>query len=74
MDGWMAWDFTSFSIEIKLYQGDGWVMDDCVQWNHVYDWKDPPQAGLESGTARSAGQRLNSWATGAPLFLEEDSK
>ena len=37
MDGWMACDFTSFSIEFTLYHGDGWVMDDCVQWNHVYD-------------------------------------
>ena len=37
MDGWMTWDFTSYSIEFKLYQDDGWVVDDCVQWNHVYD-------------------------------------
>ena len=37
----MTWDFTPFSTEFRLYQDDGWVMDDCVQWNHVYDRKDP---------------------------------
>ena len=37
MDGWMTWDFMSFSTEFILYQDDGWVMDDCGQWNHVYD-------------------------------------
>ena len=33
----MTWDFTSFSTEFKLHQDDGLVIDDCVQWNHVYD-------------------------------------
>ena len=37
MNGWITWDFTFFSTEFKLYQSGGWVMDDCVQWNHVYD-------------------------------------
>ena len=32
--------FTSFSIEFQLCQDDGWVMDDCAQWDPVYDRKD----------------------------------
>ena len=37
----MTWDFASFLTEFKLYQDDGWMMDDCMQWNHVNDRKDP---------------------------------
>ena len=40
------------------------IMKGCMQWNPVYDWKDPH---LELMTARSVGQRLTHWATGAPM-------
>ena len=36
-DGWVTWDFTSFSKEFKLYQEDGMEMDNCALWYHVYD-------------------------------------
>ena len=47
MDGWIAWDFTSLSTEFKLYQDDGWVMDDCVKWNHVSTEKIPSSSGAQ---------------------------
>ena len=34
----------------------------------------PPRTGLESGTARSVGQRLTYWATGAPVFSGEKER
>ena len=38
MDGWMTYDFTSFSIVFQSYQDDGrMIMKRCVQWNPVYD-------------------------------------
>ena len=36
--------------------------------SHLRLRRSPPQAGLESETARSAGHRLPDWATGAPLW------
>ena len=38
----MACDFTSFSTVIQSYQDDVHVIrKGCVQWNPVYDRKDP---------------------------------
>ena len=57
-NGWMTCDFTSFSTVFQLYQDDGrMIMKGCVQWNPVYDSKDP-RLRLELTTARSVGQRL----------------
>ena len=38
MDGWMIYDFTSFSTVVQLNQDDGQLMmKGCVQWNPIYD-------------------------------------
>ena len=64
-------DFTSFSIEFQLYQDDGWVMDDCAQWkSRLQSKRSRPQAVLEFGTTRSAGQRLHHRVTGTPVSGE----
>ena len=68
MDGWL--DFTSFSIESQLYQDDGWVMDDCAQWkSRLRSKRSWPQAVLEFGTTRLAGQRLHHRTTGTPVSV-----
>ena len=37
MDGWMTWDFTSFSTVFHSNQDDErLIMKGCVQWNSVY--------------------------------------
>ena len=73
MTGWMPYGLLSFSKVFQLYKDDGWViMESCVQWNPVYDLKfkrSSPQAELESGTARSADQRLQ--PTELPGLLAE---
>ena len=39
-DGWMTFNFTSFSTAFQLYQNDRKVkMKGCVQWNPVYERK-----------------------------------
>ena len=54
MNGWMACDFASSTTVFRSYMDDGWViMKGCVQCNPFTMEKIP--AGLESGTARSAG-------------------
>ena len=59
---------TSFSIEFQLYQDDGWVMDDCAQWkSRLRSKRSRPQAVLEFGSTRSAGQRLHHRATETPV-------
>ena len=36
MDGWMTWDFTSFSTVFQSYQDDRRLkMNGCVQWNSI---------------------------------------
>ena len=49
--------------------GSGWL---CAMETHLLLKRFPPQAGLEFRAARSAGQRLTNWATGAPVSLEEE--
>ena len=41
-------------------------MKGCVQWKPVYGWEYFASSGLELATARSVGQHLTHWATGAP--------
>ena len=37
MDGWMTYDFTSFSTKFQSCQNDGQViMEGCMQWNLVH--------------------------------------
>ena len=60
MDGWITFDFTSFSTVFQSYQDDvRLIMKSCVQWN----------SGDRTRSARSVGQRLTLWVTGAPYFL-----
>ena len=54
INGWTTCDFTSFSTVFQSYQDDGrMIMKGCVQKGKI-----SPQARIESGTARSVGQRL----------------
>ena len=42
MDGWMTCCFTSFSTVFQPHQNNVWeILKSCVQWNLVYDRKDP---------------------------------
>ena len=67
--GWMV-DLILRSIESQLYQDDGWVMDDCAQWkSRLRSETSWPQAVLEFGTTRLAGQRLHHRATGPPVSV-----
>ena len=71
MDGWMTCDFTSFLTVFQSYQDDVWmIMKGCVQWNSVYGWEDFTSSEDRTWSARSVGQRLTHWATGAPVALE----
>ena len=51
----------------QSYQDDVWmIMKGCVQWNSVYGWEDFTSSEDRTRSARSVGQRLTNWATGAP--------
>ena len=41
-------------------------MKGCVQWNSIYGWEDFTSSEDRTQSARSVGQRLTHWATGAP--------
>ena len=73
--GWMTWmtcDFTSFLTVFQSYQDDVWmIMKGCVQWNSVYGWEDFTSSEDRTRSARSVGQRLTHWATGAPFSRKE---
>ena len=65
--------FTSFSIEFQLYQDDGLMIDDCAQWNPVYDRKDP---GLKQcSNPEPLDQQASDYTTELPglLSLEDGS-
>ena len=66
-DGWMICNFMSFSTVFESYQEDGqMIMKGCAQWNPVYSCEEySPWVGLKLGTARSVGQCLTHWGTGA---------
>ena len=67
MNGWMTYHFMPFSAVFQAYQDNGWmIMKGCEQWSLVYDWKD---FWLETGTARSEGQRVTYWSTRVPNKL-----
>ena len=76
MHRWMdeSRDFTSFSTVFQPYpDARRLIMKGCVQWHPVYYRKrSPPQVGLIPGTARSAGQRLTDWATGAAICAKNE--
>ena len=73
MDGWMTCDFTSFSTVFQSYQDDGrMIMKRCVQWSSVYIWEDFASSGDGTWSARSVGQHLTHWATGAPPLSGEE--
>ena len=74
-DGWMICDFTSFLTVFQSYQDDDLIrMKSCVQWNFVYSWEDFASSGDRTQTARSVGQRLTYWATGAPREIDKRSR
>ena len=67
----MTCDFTSFSTIFQSYQDDvRMIMKGCVQWNSVYGWEDFTSSEDRTRSARSVGQRLTHWATGAPGLTE----
>ena len=55
MDGWVTCGSTEILVISERWVGDGWlyVMESRLRFR-----RPPPQAGLESGTGRSAGHRL----------------
>ena len=64
MDGWMTCDF---STVFQSYQDDErLIMKACVQWSSIYSWEDFASSEDQTRSARSVGQRLTHWATGAP--------
>ena len=65
--GLMTCNFTSLLTVFQSYQDDKLLITKgYAQWNPVLRMeRSSPQAGLEPGTARSAGQRL---PTGAPFY------
>ena len=68
-DWWMDdLGFYILSTLFHSYQDNGWmIMKGCVQWNPIYEWKDPRlRQGSKITTARSVGQRLTYWPSGAP--------
>ena len=68
MDGWMTCDFTSFLTVFQSYQDDvQMIMKGCVQWTSVYSWEDFTSSEDPTRSARSVGQGLTHWATGAPI-------
>ena len=72
MDGWMTCDFTSFLTVFQSYQDVvGMIMRGCVQWNSVYGWEDFNLSEDRTRSARSVGQGLTHWATGAPKSTQE---
>ena len=48
------------------------IMKGCVQWNSVYGWEDFTSSEDRTRSARSVGQRLTHWVTGAPLLMDVD--
>ena len=72
-DGWMTCDFTSFPTVFQSYQDDvRMIMKGGVQWNSVYGWEDFTSSEDRTRSARSVGQRLTHWATGAPLLQRKN--
>ena len=65
MDRWVTCDFTWFPTACLSYHDDGRVImkGGCAMKPSLGLKKISPQAGIESGTARSTGQRLTYLAT-----------
>ena len=67
-DGWTTCGLRHFQqnfSDIRTMVGDGLLY--AIK-SHLRLRRSPPQTGLESETARSAGHRLPDLATGAPLW------
>ena len=58
----------SISVILRRWADDNERL--CAMESRLRLKRSPPQAGIEPGTASSAGQRLTPGATGAPNFLE----
>ena len=70
-NGWLAILRVLFN-SISVISG-GWVGNNerlCAIEHHSWLKRSPPRAGLEPETARSTGQRITYWATGAPAALK----
>ena len=72
-DGWMLFNFTSFSTVFQSYQGDSWdIVKGCVQRNHVYDLQSPfLKRGSNPGQLDMQASHLTYWATGAPNLVRQ---
>ena len=60
MDGWFA-IYVLFN-NVSSYQDD----DRLIMKSSFYGWEDFASGGDRTRSARSVGQRLTHWATGAP--------
>ena len=68
MDGWMRFTlFQRYVSHIRRTIGDNERL--CAMEPHLQFKRFPPQAGLETESTRSAGQRLTYLASAAPISL-----
>ena len=69
----MAWFYVFFN-SISAISGRSAVDNErlCAMAPRLWLKRSPPQAGLIPGTARSAGQRLTNWATGAAICAKNE--
>ena len=72
IDGWMTCNFTSSLTVFQSYKDNVQIMKGCAQWNSVYGWEDFTSSEDQTRSARSVGQRLTHWATGAPQSYWQD--
>ena len=68
---WLRHFYNRWMDDLRFYvlfnKDDAWmIMKGCVQWNSVYGWEDFTSNEDRTRSARSEGQRLTNWATGAP--------
>ena len=68
MDGWLATllPFQQYFSHIRTMGGWKWK-DVCIGTPYTVE-KISPRARIDPGTARSVGQRLTHWVTGAPTM------
>ena len=67
MSGWLC-EFTSVLTVYQVISGWCWmIMKGCVQWNSVFGWEDFTSSEDRTQSARSVGQHLAHWDTGASI-------